>query len=121
MKRFFNRVSEAFGRLRPFAIAAVCALVLLANATPALAFGGSNSSPDKGLEQLDSVQNKSEQAITKDGKNDMGSMRKVSKNAQEGLNGVQGAANKGDMISPNEADGNTIEGNIEEALEEITP
>ena len=119
MKQFFSRVSTALNQLRPFVIAAACAIVLFANATPALAFGGSNSSPDKGLEQLDGVQNKSEQAITKDGKNDMSSMRKVSKNSREGLNGVQGAANKGDMISPSDANGNTIEGNIEEALDEI--
>ncbi|MEO0647159.1 MAG: hypothetical protein AAFZ17_13540 [Cyanobacteria bacterium J06650_10] len=120
MKQFFNQVTDALSQLRPFMIAAACAIVLFANATPAIAFGGSDSSPDKGLEQLNGVQNKSEQAITENNKNDMSSMRQVSKNSREGLNGVQGAANKKDMTSPSSADGNTIEGNIEEALDEIT-
>ncbi len=121
MKQFFNRVSALSVRLRPFAIAAVCALMIFANATPAFAFGGSSSKPEKGLEQLNGVQEMSEEAITKDGNNDMSSMRNVSKNAEEGLNEVQGAANKEDMISPDNATGNTIESNIKEALETITP
>jgi len=118
MKQFKNKVSTFISSLRPLMIAAACALVLFANATPAFAFGGGNSSPEKGLEQLDSVQNKSEAAISNEGKN---GTRNVIKNSKEGLNGVQGAANKKDMITPSDASGNTIEGNIEDALDEITP
>ena len=118
MKQLKSKVSAFVARLRPFMVAAACALVLFANATPALAFGGSSSSPDKGLEQLDGVQEKSEAAISNEGKN---GTRNVIKNSKEGLNGVQGAANKKDMISPEDASTNTIEGNIEDALEEVTP
>jgi len=121
MKQFFNQVYALLARLRPFAIAATCAFVLFVNATPAFAFGGSNSQPEKGTEQLDSVQKMSEDAITKGSKNDMSNMRNVSKNAEEGLNEVQGAADKEDMISTNSANGETIEDHIEEALEGITP
>ncbi|MGB5914582.1 MAG: hypothetical protein WBG63_06940 [Phormidesmis sp.] len=121
MKQFFNQVSVLFARLRPFAIAATCAFVLFVNATPAFAFGGSSSQPSKGTEQLNSVQKMSEDAITKGGKNDMGSMRNVSKNSERGLNEVQGAADKEDMISTNSANGETIEGRIEDVLEDITP
>ena len=121
MKHFLSRFSNVLGQLRPFAIAAACALILFTNATPAFAFGGSSSSADKGLEQLDGVQTKSEQAITKDGKNDMSSLRNVSKNSRKGINGVQGAANKDDMISPSDANGNTIESDIEDALDEVMP
>ncbi len=118
MKQFKNKVSNFISSLRPVIIAAACALVLFANATPAFAFGGSSSSPDKGLKQLDSIQEKSESAISNEGKNGTSN---VIKNSEEGLNGVQGAANKKDMISTEEASGTTIESNIEEALEEITP
>ena len=120
MKQIFNRVSATLSSLRPLMIAAACALVLFANATPAFAFGNSSSKASDGLEQLDGVQNKSEQAITENAKNDMSSMGTVPENARKGLNGVQGSANKKDMISPSDANGNTVEGKIESALEEVT-
>ena len=117
MKQLKGNVSAFISSLRPFVIAAICALVLFANASPVFAFGGSSSSPDKGLEQLDTVQKKSENAISNEGKN---GTRNVIKNSKQGLNGVQGAANQKDMTSPEEVSTNTIEGNIEEALEEVT-
>ena len=95
-------------------------MVIFSSATPAFAFGGSSSSPDKGLEQLDGVQNKSEDAISGKIDSDNGT-KSVMKNSAEGLNGVQGAANKKDMISRESADGNTIEDGIKDVLEEITP
>ncbi len=121
MKQFFNKLSALLVRLRPFAIAATCAFVLFVNAAPAFAFGNSSSQPEKGLEQLNGVQEMSEDAITKNGKNDMSSMRNVSKNAEKGLNEVQGAADKENMISPSSARAESVESNIEEALESITP
>ena len=123
MKKFRNYVSGLLASLRPLAIALVCALVLFSNATPAFAlfgFGNTNSKPEKGVEQLDTVQKKSEEAITgsidhaNDGKS-------VMKNSAKGLNGVQGDANKKEMVSRGNAKGNTIEGEIKEALEDITP
>ncbi|MEL7071284.1 MAG: hypothetical protein AAGN15_21910 [Cyanobacteria bacterium J06581_3] len=119
MKQFFDKATALLTGIKPFAIAAMCALVLFATATPALAFGGSNSQPEKGLEQLDGVQEKSEEAISTSSSKMKG--ENVAKDAQKGLNGVQGAANKGDMVSPDEANGNTIEGKIENALEEVSP
>jgi len=122
MKQLKNKVSTFISSLRPLMIAAACALVLFANATPAFAFGGSSSSPEKGLEQLDSVQEKSEAAISQPvSNNEDNRMGSVIKNSKEGLNGVQGAANKKDMVSKREADGTTIESNIEEVLDEVTP
>lgn len=119
MKQFFNKATALLSGIKPFAIAAMCALVLFATATPALAFGGSSSQPEKGLEQLDGVQKKSEEAISTNSSKMKG--KNVAKDAQKGLNGVQGAANKGDMNSPNEASGNTIEGKIEDVLEDVSP
>ncbi len=123
MKNFRNHVSSLLASLRPFAIALACAVVLFSNATPALAlfgFGNSSSQPEKGLEQLDTVQKKSEEAITgsidhaNDGKS-------VMENSAKGLNGVQGDANKKEMVTRGNAKGNTIEGEIKDVLEDITP
>ena len=123
MKNFRSYVSGLLAGLRPLAIALACALVLFSNATPALAlfgFGNSNSQPKKGLEQLDTVQKKSEEAITGsiDHANDGES---VIRNSAKGLNGVQGDANKKEMVSRGNAEGNTIEGEIKNVLEDITP
>ncbi len=124
MKNFRNSVSTLLvavrAAIRPMAIALACALVIFSSATPAFAFGNSGSRPDKGLEQLDDVQDKSEEAISGsiDRANDA---KSVMKNSAEGLNGVQGAANKKDMISRESAKGNTIEREIKNVLEEITP
>lgn len=114
-----NLRANLLSALKPMAIAAVCALFLFANATPALAFGNSSSKASDGLEQLDGIQQKSEQAAASGAKAGANSAKSVRKDANRGLNGVQGQANKGDMISPNDANGNTIEGAIEDSLQEI--
>lgn len=129
MKRVYTSFRLLLAKLRPvaifrrsgLAIALACALMVFSVAAPAMAFGNSSSSPDKGLEQLDGVQKKSEEAITGeiDHANDGES---VTKNSQEGLNGVQGAANKENMKNPANSGGAVaIEENIKEALEDVTP
>ena len=120
MKRAYTSFRTLLTKLRPVAIALACALMVFSIAAPAMAFGNSSSSADKGLEQLDSVQEKSEEAITGsiDNANDGESVRR---NAQKGLNGVQGAANKQDMKSPRTSSATSVEENIKEALEEVTP
>ena len=120
MKRAYTSFRTVLAKLRPVVIALACALMVFSVATPAMAFGNSSSSAGKGLEQLDSVQEKSEEAITGaiDNANDGES---VTKNSQEGLNGVQGAANKQNMKSPNNSGAVSIEENIKEALEDVTP
>ena len=123
MKQFFNQLLQKFSvRLasaKPFAIALLCAFTLFVNATPALAFGNSDSQASKGLEQLDEVQEKSTAAIT-DAANKNGTQN-VIKNAKKGLNGVQGAANKEDMINRSEANGETVEDTIQDVLEDLKP
>ena len=120
MKRFFTTLRALMSKARPVAIALACAFTIFSMAAPAMAFGNSSSSADKGLEQLDSVQEKSEEAITGsiDNANDGESVRR---NSQEGLNGVQGAANKQNMKTPRSSSANSIEENIKEALEDVTP
>ncbi len=121
MKRVYTSFRMLLAKLRPAAIALACTLMIFSVAAPAMAFGNSSSSPAKGLEQLDDVQEKSEEAITGqiDNANDGES---VIKNSREGLNGVQGAANKQNMKNPANSGGAvSIEENIKEALEEVTP
>lgn len=119
MKYVRTTLSSLMTVLKPMAIAAACALFLFANASPALAFGDSSSQPSKGLEQLDGVQEKSEQALNSGPTSDANGTKGVTKDAKEGLNGVQGAANKGDMISPEEANAQSVENVIEDSLQEL--
>ena len=102
-------------------VACACALLIFATATPALAFGNSSSKASDGLESLDGVRDKSENAAASGAKSSANSTSNVSKNATAGLNGVQGAANKEDMLSPEDANGTTVEDAIEDALEAVTP
>jgi len=101
-------------------VAVACALIVFSNAAPALAFGSSSSKTSEGLEQLDKVQEKSARAISgeRSAKNDT---RAVMENSQKGLNGVQGEADKSKMTSPSDADSKTIEANVKDVLEKITP
>ncbi|MEL6814419.1 MAG: hypothetical protein AAFP03_06345 [Cyanobacteria bacterium J06598_3] len=115
MNNLFNYLSTAFAWLKPALVAASCALVIFTNATPALAFGNSSSKPTEGLEQLDKVQQKSENAVS----TTTGEAKRVMNNAQEGLNGVQGKADKDKMTSPQDANGTSIKEKIEDALEDI--
>lgn len=120
MKKMLNYLLALTASVRPFVIAAVCTLFLFTSVAPALAIGGSNSSPSKGLEQLNGVQDKSEEAISGDlSSNNDG--ESVMKNSAEGLNGVQGKADKEDMYSPENSSATSVEENIEAALEEVTP
>lgn len=120
VKKVAGYFAASFSLLRPLAIASVCALLLFTSATPALAFGNSSSSPAKGVEQLNGVQKESEKAISGDlSSNNDG--KSVMKNSAEGLNGVQGKADREDMYSPEGAKATSVEENIKETLEEITP
>ena len=120
MKSVRNYFSALFASLQPLAIALACALLVFSSAAPALAFGKSDSSPTKGVESLNTVQEKSERAISgpitnaNDGEN-------VMKNSAEGLNGVQGTADTEDMSRPSNAKGESVEQEIQEVLEGITP
>ena len=117
MKNVRNLLAKLSAAVKPLAIAAVCALLVFASAAPAMAFGNSSSKPSDGVVELDSVQNKSEDAISGPDGGVIGNPEKVKENAQKGLNGVQGAANKKEMANPANAKGETIEEKIENALD----
>jgi hypothetical protein len=126
MKRLFDKLSNFSTVIKPLAVAFACALIIFSNTAPAMAFGfgkgNLKSTPSKksdGLEQLDTVQRKSEEAITTDNSN---ALEKVArddvKNAQNGgLNGVQGKADIENMKTPANAKGTDVESAIEKVLD----
>lgn len=67
---------------------AICTLLMLNLAFPAMAIGSSPSSPSKGVAEMDGVQAEAEEAI--DGQ--PRKLEEVQSKAKEGANGVQGKA-----------------------------
>lgn len=120
MKSIRSYFSTLFASLRPLAIAIACALLIFSSAAPALAFGKSDSSLSKGEESLNTVQKKSERAIAGP-QNDASDASSVRKDSAEGINGIQGTADTEDMSTPANAKGESVEQEIQEVLEKITP
>lgn len=104
-----------FRSLKLVAIAFVFATFILANASPAFAFGGSSSKPSDGAASLSGVQSKSDKVA----KSQPRSGKEVSNVAQDGLNGVQGAADKGKMIKPSDTDATTVKDDIESGIKSV--
>lgn len=121
MKNVRNLFAKLSAAIQPLAITAACALLVFASTAPALAFGNSSSKPSDGVAQLDTVQNKSEDAISGPDGGAIGNPEKFKENAQKGLNGVQGQANQNKMSNPANSGAKSVEENIKNALEEITP
>ena len=123
MKHVYNAARTILSSLRPVAIALACALLVFSSTAPAMAvlgFGESDSSPSKGLEQMEGVQKTSEEAIS-GGIDNANDREDVMRKSQEGLNGVQGAANRKEMKSPSNARGaSSVEDSIKQGLEKAT-
>jgi hypothetical protein len=106
--------------LRPlrFVVAAfMCVMLLLSTALPAAAIGTDKSSPNKGAEQLNEIQRKTEELT----ENNAPSKSRVINESNKGLNEVQGAANAENMNRPSNSQGAvTIEDKVEGFLEKIT-
>lgn len=99
-----------------FLIAAfVASLLFLSSALPALA-AYPNSNPTQGIKSLNKVEQNSEEAI----KSNPRSMEDVQAKASEGINGVQGGADKDKMSTPeNSQDATSFKEVVEDALEGI--
>ena len=109
-------LTNACKRLVSFALVAVtCSLLLLNFASPALAFGGSSSSSEKGTAQMNELQDASEQAL----KQEPRSGDEVKSKAREGINEVQGKANSEKMASPETSGSRTVRDQAEDALENL--
>lgn len=102
--------------IRFVVIAFACAVLFVSNALPAAAIGAPRSNPTKGEEQLDTIQEKSEE-VTKAPPLSGG---ETQREANKGINEVQGDANKDQMFRPENSRGTTVTDRVEEALESIT-
>lgn len=112
----FNRLITASVR----ALFAVCVAVLLvfSHVMPAQAIGSSPSSHSKGAEVLDETYEKSKEAL----RNEPRSMGELQSDAQQGVNEVQGTADRDKLYTPENSNhrADSVEQNIKEGLERVT-
>lgn len=102
--------------IRFVVVAFTCAVLFVSNALPAAAISAPRTNTDKGSVQLDDIQAKSEE-VTKAPPLSGG---ETQREANKGLNEIQGDSNKDQMFSPENSRGTTVTDRIEEALENIT-
>ena len=87
--------------VRPVLTVLVCGLLFVASAYPAQA---ATSKATDGEVSLNKIQTKTDDVANSNPRG----INEVTKEAQKGLNGVQGGADAGKMISPDEADATTV-------------
>ncbi len=122
---------SALGRsVRLFVAGCVCALMLFSNALPAYSLPNpfasdksekteAPSSPTKGEDQLLGIEAGAQKVVNRT--QDLLSGEEVIKKSNEGrINEVQGIADADKMKRPSNAQGETIEGILQEKLEEAT-
>jgi hypothetical protein len=112
LNTFYNRFVKAF------LATAVCALMVLGVASPAMAFGSTPSDSSKGLVEMNEMKETSKDAVRKEPRN----AKEVQAKAKRGTNAVQGDANLEKMNNPdNSRAARTIEAQAKDVLENITP
>jgi len=108
-------IREKFFSARPvrfLIVASLCTVLLLSNALPAAAVGGS----DKGGTTLDEIVEKAEQVV----KQEPRSMQEVQAEANKSTNTVQGSANKEKMEqSQDSKSGPAIAEDVNEAVKDM--
>lgn len=115
-----NRFHSVLSRsIRFVVILFACTVLFISNALPVSAgnaFNAPRTSTDKGSVQLDDIQAKSEEVT----KAPPLSGEETQREANQGLNEIQGDANKDQMFRPENSRGTTVTDRIEDALENIT-
>jgi len=127
MKSIQFNLSALWRSLRLFVAGCVCALILLSNALPAYSlpnpFAPSNpaqtSDPTQGEDQLLGIEEGAQKTVNRS--QDLLSGEEVIKRSNEGrINEVQGATDIDKMKRPSNSQSETIEGILQEKLEEAT-
>jgi hypothetical protein len=129
MKYLHFNLSVLWRSLRLFLAGCVCALMLFSNTMPAYSLPNpfSNnkadktvapSNPTQGEEQLTGIEKRAQKTVN--GSQDLLSGDEVIKRSNEGLNEVQGAADIDQMKRPDNSQGETIEGILQNKLEKAT-
>lgn len=93
----------------------ICAFLLISNAYPAMAIGGSKSNPRDGEANLTEIERYSEKVL-EDGPKSPQEYNRQSP-GKGGLNEVQGTADKDKMKTPENSRGTTFEEQVKEAFE----
>ncbi|MEA5448777.1 hypothetical protein VB780_09380 [Leptolyngbya sp. CCNP1308] len=115
MKQILHRLNRNLARISMVMIASL--FLFLGVASPAMAFGKSSSNSSDGTAQMNNIQKASERAL----KAEPRSQGEVQGKAQRGPNEVQGDADLHTLNSPQNSQATTVQDQIENALEKVTP
>ncbi|MGF1491239.1 MAG: hypothetical protein ACFBSC_02055 [Microcoleaceae cyanobacterium] len=113
----FSKIVRPFTRrfVRSLIATSICVALVFSGAVPALA---AKSNPQEGEASLNQVQEKSEKIL--DRKNPPGYENKNKTTTTEGLNMVQGSANKEKMKTDRNSNATSVEEKIEKGLDQLT-
>jgi len=97
----------------------LCVTLLFSNALPAAAIGANKSAPTEGTDQLQGIEKEARKVGNPNAQ--PRSLQATQAKAEEGLNAVQGKADKEKMYRPsNSKDATTVEEKVEGFLGKIT-
>lgn len=102
--------------LRTVFVVFTCAVLIMSNAFPAAAISSSRSNPSQGEAPLDNIFEKSEEVT----KAPPLSMEETQKRANEGINEIQGAADREQMYRPENSNATTGKDQLQNVLEKVT-
>ena len=114
--KFDRLISMAMRSIRALVIVFACAVFVLSNALPAAAIGSNPTRTDEGDTRLDQIFRKSEE-VTK--APPLG-MEETQREANRGINEIQGSADKEQMNRPENSQATSVADQVEEVLENIT-
>lgn len=98
--------------IRSFVTVCFCALLFVSNAFPAFAV---TSSPTKGEDKLLTIEKEAQKAVLKDPM----SLEETQKKTNEGINEVQGDADKDKMLNPSNTNATSFKEQVEKAVSKI--
>jgi hypothetical protein len=129
MKNTRLNLSALWNSVRLVVVGFACALMLFSNALPAYSLPNpfaqdkseQSSSPTKGEDQLLGIEEGAQKSAIRQDDQDLLSGKNVIEKSNEGrLNEVQGSADIEKMKNPSNSGGETIEGILQERLEDAT-
>ena len=113
-----NLITKITSAIRPVRLifnALICTILFLATVTPAQAGMMSKSKPTDGTTQLNKIDDKAQKTID----NPAMDLEEIEKRSQNGLNEVQGSADKNKMYKSDSSEP-AIGNKIEKALDKVT-
>lgn len=113
--KFITNIISAIRPVRFLFTALICTILFFASVTPAQAGYMPKSKPSEGTTQLNKIDDKAQQEIDNPAMN----LEEIEKRAQNGLNEVQGSADKGKMYTSKSSEP-VIGKKIEKALDKVT-